>query len=265
MNNEQARPTSQPTPSAASGKEDYRRYIARKRRQRRTQRRLILCAAALLVLVLLIVLLVKGCSGSDPLTGTWEYDSNTTYQFDGKGSGTMMVHLGVLEDVDPIVMAVPSAGVFHINRALVLVVDFQSKGIDEVGQFHAVFHRLETACVRFPDTVLVVKPHLAFRYKTQAILIEIREDMPGSNVVPGILGGVHWVKFFQPFHAEVLCCGCGSNRLVGIGHSGERFGDREVAVGIRATEFVPLLTHQAGLLEQAVYLLSVPAALEGQR
>ena len=65
--------------------------IARKRRQRRKQRRLILCAAALLVLVLLIVLLVKGCSGSDPLTGTWEYDSNTTYQFDGKGSGTMIL------------------------------------------------------------------------------------------------------------------------------------------------------------------------------
>ena len=67
------------------------RYIARKRRQRRKQRRLILCAAALLVLVLLIVLLVKGCSGSDPLTGTWDYDSNTTYQFDGKGSGEMLL------------------------------------------------------------------------------------------------------------------------------------------------------------------------------
>ena len=33
MNNEQARPTSQPTPSATSGKEDYMRYIARKRRK----------------------------------------------------------------------------------------------------------------------------------------------------------------------------------------------------------------------------------------
>ena len=54
MNNEQARPTSQPTPSVASGKEDYRKYIARKRRQRRKQRRLILCAAAMLVLVLLV-------------------------------------------------------------------------------------------------------------------------------------------------------------------------------------------------------------------
>ena len=85
MNNEQARPTSRQTPSAASGKEDYRRYIARKRRQRRKQRRLILCAAAMLVLVLLIILFVKGCSGNDPLTGTWDYDSNTTYQFDGKG------------------------------------------------------------------------------------------------------------------------------------------------------------------------------------
>ena len=91
MNNEQARPTSQPTPSVASGKEDYRKYIARKRRQRRKQRRLILCAAAMLVLVLLIILFVKGCSGSDPLTGIWDYDSNTTYQFDGKGSGAMIL------------------------------------------------------------------------------------------------------------------------------------------------------------------------------
>ena len=49
------------------------------------------CAVALFVLVLLIVLLVKGCSGSDPLTGTWDYDSNTTYQFDGKGSGAMLL------------------------------------------------------------------------------------------------------------------------------------------------------------------------------
>lgn len=91
MNNEQARPTSQQTPSAASRKEDYRKYIARKRRQRRKQHRLILCAAALLVLILLIVVFVKGCSGSDQLTGTWDYDGNTTYQFDGKGSGAMLL------------------------------------------------------------------------------------------------------------------------------------------------------------------------------
>ena len=91
MNNEQARPTSRQTPGADSVREDYRKCIARKRRQRRKQRRLILCAAVLLALVLLIVLLVKGCFGSDPLTGTWDYDSNTTYQFDGKGSGAMIL------------------------------------------------------------------------------------------------------------------------------------------------------------------------------
>ena len=178
--------------------------------------------------------------------------------------GDGMVHLSVLEDVDPIVMAVPSAGVFHINGALVLVMDLQSKGVDEVGQFHAVFHRPETACVRFPDAILVVKPHLAFRHKAQAVLIEIREDVPRSDVVPGILGGVQRVKFFQLLHAEVLCCGCGNNGLVGIGHTGERFGDCKVAVGIRSTEFVPLFTHQAGLSEQAVYLPGVPAAPERQ-
>ena len=175
-----------------------------------------------------------------------------------------MVHLSVLEDVDPVVMAVPSAGVFHINRALVLVVDLQSKGINEVGQFHAVFHRPETSSVRFPDTVLVVEPHLAFRHKAQAVLIEIREDVPRTDVVPGILGGVQRVKFFQPLYAEVLRCGCGNNGLVGIGHTGERFGNREVAVGICTTEFVPLFTHQTGLPEQTVYLPGVPAAPEGQ-
>ena len=52
---------------------------------------MILCAAALLVLVLLIVLLVKGCSGSDPLSGTWDNNSSTIYQFDGKGNGAMLL------------------------------------------------------------------------------------------------------------------------------------------------------------------------------
>lgn len=33
----------------------------------------------------------QGKGGSDPLTGTWDYDGDTTYQFDGKGSGAMIL------------------------------------------------------------------------------------------------------------------------------------------------------------------------------
>ena len=39
-------------------------------------------------------MIVKGCSGAtDALAGTWDLDSNTTYEFDGKGSGEMLLTL----------------------------------------------------------------------------------------------------------------------------------------------------------------------------
>ncbi len=46
---------------------------------------------ALVALVLIIVLLVKSYSETDVLTGSWNYDGNTIYQFDGKGNGAMVL------------------------------------------------------------------------------------------------------------------------------------------------------------------------------
>lgn len=87
MNHEQARP------AGPSGGEDYRRAAARKRRKQKKQRRGVLLAAVLAVLILLIVLLARGCSGGDWLKGTWDYDGNTVYQFDGKGRGALRLPL----------------------------------------------------------------------------------------------------------------------------------------------------------------------------
>ena len=120
------------------------------------------------------------------------------------GDGVM--HLGVLEDVDPVGVALPAAGVFHVCLSFVLVPDLQGEGIHEVRQFHAVFHSAEAARVRLPDAVTVEKPHLPLRYIAQAVLIEIRKDMSGDDVVPRIFGSVHRVKFRKARHAEFLAC-----------------------------------------------------------
>lgn len=51
-------------------------------------------SALLVVIIVAIILIVKGCSGAtDALAGTWDLDSNTTYEFDGKGSGAMLLTL----------------------------------------------------------------------------------------------------------------------------------------------------------------------------
>ena len=49
-------------------------------------------AAALIVIVVVIALIVKGCSGrTDALAGTWDFDGTTTYEFDGNGTGAMVL------------------------------------------------------------------------------------------------------------------------------------------------------------------------------
>lgn len=48
----------------------------------------------LLFVVLIIVLICKGCSGrTDALAGKWDFDGTTAYEFDGKGSGAMLLTL----------------------------------------------------------------------------------------------------------------------------------------------------------------------------
>ena len=53
---------------------------------------MIVSLLALLFVVLIIVLICKGCSGrTDALAGKWDFDGTTAYEFDGKGSGAMLL------------------------------------------------------------------------------------------------------------------------------------------------------------------------------
>ena len=53
---------------------------------------MIVSLLALLFVVLIIVLICKGCSGrTDALAGKWDFDGTTSYEFDGKGVGTMVL------------------------------------------------------------------------------------------------------------------------------------------------------------------------------
>lgn len=55
---------------------------------------MIVSLLALLFVVLIIVLICKGCSGrTDALAGKWDFDGTTAYEFDGKGSGAMLLTL----------------------------------------------------------------------------------------------------------------------------------------------------------------------------
>ena len=59
---------------------------------------MIVSLLALLFVVLIIVLICKGCSGRiDALAGKWDFDGTTAYEFDGKGSGAMLL---ILADYD---------------------------------------------------------------------------------------------------------------------------------------------------------------------
>ena len=68
----------------------------RMKKKKQNQRRMLIGGASVLLIVIIvaIILIVKGCSGAtDALAGTWDLDSNTTYEFDGKGSGEMLLTL----------------------------------------------------------------------------------------------------------------------------------------------------------------------------
>lgn len=170
----------------------------------------------------------------------------------------------MLEDIDSVGMALPSAGIFHIGLALILIPYLKSEGVHEVSQFHAVFHGLEIAGVRLPNAALVVKLHLPLRDIAQSVLVEIYENVTGADVVPRLLGGFHRVKFLEVINSEILGSKAGDNGFVVIGHAGHRLFDGDVAVGIRTTEAIPLLTHKAGLPEQPFHLRSITAVPECQ-
>ena len=78
-----------------------RQHIPQKRRtaKKRKQHRLLGISAAVLAIILLAILIIvvaKSCSsggdvpkGTDVLSGTWDLDGITVYQFDGKGNGAL--------------------------------------------------------------------------------------------------------------------------------------------------------------------------------
>lgn len=92
MNNYQFQRPAQYAPGWHLTEDDRARRLSRRKKIQR-QRRILFggSAVALVAFVLIIVLLVKSCLGSDVLTGSWNYDGNTIYQFDGKGNGAMVL------------------------------------------------------------------------------------------------------------------------------------------------------------------------------
>ena len=84
--------TAQPSRQTVNNRTDSRQHIPQKHRtaQKRRQRRLTIITVILAaVMILSIILIVKSCSGSDVLKGTWNLDGVTVYQFDGNGHGSL--------------------------------------------------------------------------------------------------------------------------------------------------------------------------------
>ena len=93
--------TAQPSRQTVNNRTYTRQHIPQKRRtpKKRKQRRLLGISAAVLAIILLAVLIIvvaKSCSsggdvpnGTDVLSGTWDIDGITVYQFDGKGNGAL--------------------------------------------------------------------------------------------------------------------------------------------------------------------------------
>lgn len=67
------------------------RKPSRKRRRNKVNWRLIVLAAGAVLLILLTVLMLRNCSGSNPLEGTWDMDGTTIYRFDADGTGAMIL------------------------------------------------------------------------------------------------------------------------------------------------------------------------------
>ena len=72
--------------------ERAKQYKRRKKRRQRQRYCLFGSAILLLIVIIAIVFLVKGCSAkTDSLAGTWNLDGTTTYEFDGNGTGEMVL------------------------------------------------------------------------------------------------------------------------------------------------------------------------------
>ena len=73
-------------------REERMRRIQRKKRARRQRQIAILCLTiAAVVVFIAMIIFIKKSLGPDELKGTWALDESTSYQFDGKENGTMLI------------------------------------------------------------------------------------------------------------------------------------------------------------------------------
>ena len=86
---------------SSSSQQSVRKELTREERMRRLQRRkrakrrkaiaISIFTVAAVVVVIVMVLKIKSLFGPDKLKGTWSLDEATSYQFDGKENGAMLV------------------------------------------------------------------------------------------------------------------------------------------------------------------------------
>ena len=84
------RKTAEPV-KAKGSQQVTRRTAPTKAKQRANKPSVYIVATAIVILLVLVILLVKGCSARDSFEGTWDMDGTTFYQFDGAGTGIMIL------------------------------------------------------------------------------------------------------------------------------------------------------------------------------
>lgn len=72
-------------------KERMRRLQKRKRAKRRKMIAISIFTVAAIAVLIAMVLIIKSLFSPDELKGTWSLDEATSYQFDGKENGAMLV------------------------------------------------------------------------------------------------------------------------------------------------------------------------------
>lgn len=76
-------------------KDETERVKRCNRRRKRVQRQIYMAfgvAVLLLIISVILIFTVRGCrAGTNSLTGKWDLDGTTTYKFDGKGNGAMVL------------------------------------------------------------------------------------------------------------------------------------------------------------------------------
>ena len=86
---------------SSSSQQSIRRELTREERMRRLQRKKLakrrkaiaisIFTVTAVIVVIVMVLMIKSLFGPDELKGTWSLEETTSYQFDGKENGAMLV------------------------------------------------------------------------------------------------------------------------------------------------------------------------------